>query len=569
LKAEAKRINQEILNLSANNYSVYVQNHDCVGSVRKEIRNIDDGIDNLVGDLPTVTDACTAFQTNGANILKSYKRNRQTLQHHIQLLELLEIPQLMDTCVRNEWYDQALDLVLFAATLERRHPENHSHRTPEPGEPAREGYRIVKDIVLAVRTTAAMMRGRLLQQLQTQILLPACLQIVGCLRRLDLSETSRSKRDMVELNLQREFLQCRDIWLQKLLAEIPRSSPYQMLLKVIEKQRMHLFDIITQYTAIFGSEPALGSVGASSVGIGGADRERDSLLSNWLLQKILDLVQILREGLAELTDVASLANVLEQAMFFGASLGRIGGDFRPLLPPLFESRLLEITNGYWADAAERMHTELADDDIEPPIVISEARVPRAKKKGGDTAEEQNSDPSALAPPMMLLAYPLLAELCNAVLSSLNDLRLCAILTLRLPLAASLQQSLERVVSSLRVYQQKLQIQIKQASAQGKGQAGGPGIALKRKEAEFRELCEVVALVLLPYLERCFRCLFPQKVRACFAMMASVRWNVRWNVRFQRPNPLTLLMLLLLLLILLMPLRLLLRLLAAPLQQGHL
>ena len=125
--------------------------------MRKEIQRIDEGVDNLVADLPSLTDACQNFQGNGANILKSYKRNRQTLQHHIQLLELLEIPQLMDTCVRNEWYDQALDLVLFAATLERRHPENTSHRKLEPGEPRREGYKIVKDIVAAVRATAGMM----------------------------------------------------------------------------------------------------------------------------------------------------------------------------------------------------------------------------------------------------------------------------------------------------------------------------------------------------------------------------------------------------------------------------
>jgi hypothetical protein len=58
-KAEAKRVNQEVLNLPASSYSVRVQNHDCVGCVRKEIRNTDDGIDNIVGDPPTATDACT------------------------------------------------------------------------------------------------------------------------------------------------------------------------------------------------------------------------------------------------------------------------------------------------------------------------------------------------------------------------------------------------------------------------------------------------------------------------------------------------------------------------------
>ena len=48
-------------------------------------------------------------------------------------------------------------------------------------------------------------------------------------------------------------------------------------------------------------------------------------------------------------------------MFFGASLGRIGADFRPLLPSLFETRLLEVVGGYWTEAADRLHEELADE----------------------------------------------------------------------------------------------------------------------------------------------------------------------------------------------------------------
>ena len=41
------------------------------------------------------------------------------------MLELLEVPQLMDTCVRNELYDEALSLLGFSSTLERRHLLNN------------------------------------------------------------------------------------------------------------------------------------------------------------------------------------------------------------------------------------------------------------------------------------------------------------------------------------------------------------------------------------------------------------------------------------------------------------
>jgi hypothetical protein len=162
----------------------------------------------------------TSGEHSLAALSEKHRVRRRTLLQHSSLLELLELPSLMDACVRSNLYEEALSIAAFANTLERRHTEKNP---------------VVMKVISQVRSRQSDLRRYLLHSLKNPVTMPECLEIVTALRRLNsidlerqsVSESSNLDRvhAAMELSLQVDFLEARDVWLDQ-----PMSSSNNTLL---------------------------------------------------------------------------------------------------------------------------------------------------------------------------------------------------------------------------------------------------------------------------------------------------------------------------------------------------
>lgn len=213
-------------------------------SVERRARAMEQALHDLLTTIKTVESKVVEAQehlqqdeekeTSLAALSESHRVRRRTLLQHASLLELLELPSLMDACVRSGLYEESLSIAAFANTLERRHKDNSI---------------VVMRVIEQIRSRQVDLRRHLLHRLKTPVTMPDCLEVVTALRRLNSIDLERQRsanleriHAAMEMRLQIEFFEHRDLWIDAMTVT-PSASKSMVMASASE----HLLDAIERH----------------------------------------------------------------------------------------------------------------------------------------------------------------------------------------------------------------------------------------------------------------------------------------------------------------------------------
>lgn len=388
ISVETSTVESDLTNLCFREYPTFISVHRCSSAVKSAFDDFSDSLEKLIGSVPALEDECQTFSSSTSKIQRIRSKASLVQEHQDKLLDLLEIPQLMETCVRNGYYQEAMELLDHSRTISQRY----------------EDVVLVQDVVREVEGVLQLMLTQLLSLLREPIKLPALIKTVTFLRRLHALDEN-------ELALVFISSRYRNFKAQLAYIERDKADPVRYLRRYIDLFREHVYDLIAQFTTIFLDSP-----------------NTAIHIASFASQAVSELVNLVWACVPQLSaDAASMSSILIQLGYCAMSFTRVGLDFAPLIAEPFASTSFSTFCHEISNASRELRELLEESSklLRPPsqILITADHLSRV-------LAAETSPPNLPDSIDAVRSFPPLAALVNAHLNALNSLRLLAPLNLR-------------------------------------------------------------------------------------------------------------------------------------------
>lgn len=444
---ESNASTSQLTTLCNQEYSTFLSLHGASSKLSDTLESFASSLDSLLEAIPSLESETREFSESTKIIQASRKKASLILEQHDKLLDILQIPQLIDTCVRNGYYSEAMDLSAQSSALLKRFPT----------------IPVIIDVAFESEQAIRLMSMQLLAMLREPAKLPALFKSVNFLRKLGILD---------EEELALTFLSSRAVNLQQMFQTIePQRSDYpRYLRKYVDIFREGVYDVITQYTSIFLDRVIDDSELYASL----AD-----LLHKFANLQVIRLVDVLQQLVPRIEDFTSLTSLLTQLTYCSTSFARVGMDFRGLIERPFTDAVLNNIRTALTAAGNMLTSQLENNKGKP---VAQWLVTSSQLASPEQLPSLTTIP-VHSPPSVLSTYPPLAIYTNSVLSAFNSLRLLA--------PISIYPSIHDILDGSLVEASRAVL--------------GLALTLKSMNRQVsRRIVEIYSQVLLPFVQRALR-----------------------------------------------------------------
>ena len=490
LQTQSHHLTSSLTSLTHTSYPTFLSLHRTTNALTSSLSSLSSSLDALLNSsLPALEECAAGWKDRTEFILKERGKARVVLEQHEKIRDLLEIPLLIDTCVRNGYFAEALSLVSHAKSLASTAATSNKPLSL-----------IVSSVLSEVHHSIMQMLLSLLSTLyEPNRKLPALWKAVNFLRKMDVfgpsspfaSAPPHLKSILPQLDNDKSFdvpgdtisseeqialafLLGRESCLKSTLepcgSDIIRMTNHgelderekedlaRYLKKYVDLWREGLYDVVTQYTTIFLEKSASSTVLSPTklTNAKSPSSQPPAIIQEWVrLQALIttyasralttQLLPLLSSSLS-LLSLSLLPSLLTQLTYCSTAFARVGLDFRGILSALFSHAVAEVVSQEMRNSTDRFILQFkipsaptqsttriingtAKHKWETPskwlVTSASAALPPVPVTPLTPAAPSLTHSPPHIPPQILASYPPLAEFTNSLLGVLNNLRLLA------------------------------------------------------------------------------------------------------------------------------------------------
>ena len=479
LQSSSAQLTNALTTLCHTSYPTFLSLHTTTSTLSSSLGALSSSLDSLLSALPALESSARTFAQETREIQKERRQATLVLEQHDKLYDVLSLPMLLDSCVRNHNYNEALLLSNHASSLLHRFPSNP----------------LIQSVKSECDARVQAMLGQLLGMLREQAKLPALFRAVNFLRKMEVLD---------EQELALAFLTGRSYYLDNALKateiekervegdkEKDKESYARFLKRYVDVWREGVYDVVTQYTTIFlDKAPSTSSAPPADLHI---------LLRMFTTSQLQSLLSLLRETLPLIPDPAMLTSLLKQLTYCANSFARVGMDFKALLSPIFVEAVRGGVTQELDEATASWTNKLSKERSKPKrpsqLLVSPSTQSTPPLPTPGQLESLKIGP-AHSPPHILTSYPPLALYTNAILIALNSLRMLAPVELYPDLLTTVVEILKKGAVAL--------LQYAKEKPWASGNKSSPSVEDEEADKKVMEATgQIYFLVFVPFVLRAF------------------------------------------------------------------